>query len=69
VKSLSRKETVDRIWRYRREVKEKIVREKNKEILKESLDYNLDNYIAENGLPSGYLTREEVLSDLELTLI
>ena len=57
-------ETVDRVWRIRNLVKERIVQQEQDEKFKEHLDVNLDLYIAKYGLPTEYSSKEELLEDL-----
>lgn len=62
----SPKEVADRIWLIRDQVKKNQANREKDAQFKDNLDYQLNLYIEEYGLPSGYLSKEELLHDLAL---
>lgn len=62
----SPKEIADRIWLMRDQVKKNQTDREKSVQFKDTLDRQLSMYIEEYGLPSGYLSKEELLHDLAL---
>ena len=66
---LTPKETANRIWVIRKLVGERKKKRQEKITFELSMDQNLNRYIEEFGLPSGYLSKEQLVEEMQLTLI